>query len=49
VELNQLSSQIIKAAINVHNELGPGLLESVYRACMVIKSILLLPQADCLA
>ena len=25
MELNQLSSQIIKAAINVHNELGPGL------------------------
>jgi len=49
MELNQLSSQIIKAAINVHNELGPGLLESVYRSCMVIESILLLPQADCLA
>ena len=36
-ELNQLSSRIIKAAINVHNELGPGLLESVYNACMVIE------------
>ena len=36
-ELNQLSSQIIKAAINVHNELGPGLLESVYNACMTIE------------
>ncbi|MGD0236933.1 MAG: GxxExxY protein [Syntrophorhabdales bacterium] len=36
-ELNQLSSQIIKAAINVHTELGPGLLESVYNACMVIE------------
>lgn len=36
-ELNQLSSQIIKAAINVHNELGPGLLESVYSACMVME------------
>jgi len=34
---NQLSSQIIKAAINVHKELGPGLLESVYQSCMVIE------------
>jgi GxxExxY protein len=37
MKLNQLSSQIIKAAINVHKELGPGLLESVYQACMVIE------------
>jgi GxxExxY protein len=37
MEMNQLSYQIIKAAINVHKELGPGLLESVYQACMVIE------------
>jgi len=37
MELNQLSSQIIKAAINVHIELGPGLLETVYQACIVIE------------
>ena len=37
MELNHLSSDIIKAAINVHKELGPGLLESVYQACMVIE------------
>jgi GxxExxY protein len=37
MELNKLSSQIIKAAIRVHKELGPGLLESVYQACMVIE------------
>ena len=37
MELNQLSSQIIKAAINVHKQLGPGLLESVYQSCMVIE------------
>jgi GxxExxY protein len=37
MELNQLSSQIIKAAINIHKELGPGLLESVYQSCMVIE------------
>jgi len=37
MELNQLSSQIIKAAINVHKELGPEWLESVYQSCMVIE------------
>ena len=37
MELNKLSSQIIKAAITLHKELGPGLLESVYQSCMVIE------------
>ena len=37
MELNQLSSSIIKAAINIHKELGPGMLESVYQSCMVIE------------
>ena len=37
MELNQLSSQIRKTAINVHKKLGPGLLESVYQCCMVIE------------
>ena len=37
MELNKLSSQIIKAAIAVHKELGPGLLESVYHSCMLIE------------
>jgi len=37
MDLNRLSSQIIKAAITVHKEFGPGLLESVYQACMVIE------------
>ncbi len=37
MDLNRLSSQIIKAAIAVHKELGPGLLESVYQNCMVME------------
>ena len=37
MDLNYLSSLIIKAAIKVHRELGPGLLESVYQACMIIE------------
>ena len=37
MNLNFLSSQIIQAAITVHKELGPGLLETVYNSCMVIE------------
>ena len=37
MEPNQLSSQVIKAVITVHQELGPGLLESVYQSCMLIE------------
>ena len=32
--LNSITQDIIKAAIEVHKELGPGLLESVYRKCL---------------
>jgi GxxExxY protein len=32
-----LTSKTIQAAIAVHKELGPGLLESVYQACMLIE------------
>jgi GxxExxY protein len=33
-EVNHLTNQIIGAAIRVHRELGPGLLESTYAACL---------------
>jgi len=33
--LNKITKTIIGVAINVHRELGPGLLESAYEACMV--------------
>ncbi|MBI4083446.1 MAG: GxxExxY protein [Candidatus Lambdaproteobacteria bacterium] len=31
---NDITEQIIGAAIDVHRELGPGLLESTYEACL---------------
>lgn len=34
-DLNRTTAAIIKAAINVHRALGPGLFESAYRACLV--------------
>lgn len=32
---NQLSGEILDAAITVHKEMGPGLLESVYELCLL--------------
>ncbi|HQI87205.1 MAG TPA: GxxExxY protein [Anaerolineae bacterium] len=34
MHINQLSYNIIGAAIEVHRELGPGLLESAYEECL---------------
>ena len=32
--LNELTRKILAAAIEVHRELGPGLLESIYMECL---------------
>ena len=34
IELEKLTNQLIGMAIEVHKELGPGLLESAYKECL---------------
>lgn len=36
-DLNKLTEKIIGCAIRVHRELGPGLLESAYEACLAFE------------
>lgn len=33
-EMEQIAAQIVDAMVTVHRELGPGLLESTYQACL---------------
>jgi GxxExxY protein len=34
MDINEISGQIVDAAMKVHSALGPGLLESAYEACL---------------
>ena len=34
MEINEISGQVVDAALKVHSHLGPGLLESAYEACL---------------
>ena len=36
-QLNTLTESIIRAALEVHRELGPGLLENAYQACLTFE------------
>jgi GxxExxY protein len=38
-ELDKITSAVIAAAIAVHRELGPGLLESTYEACLAYQMV----------
>lgn len=38
-ELDALTEKVIGCAIEVHRTLGPGMLESVYRECMIIEML----------
>ena len=34
MEVNEISAQVVDAAMKVHSALGPGLLENVYEVCL---------------
>jgi GxxExxY protein len=35
MKINDITGHVVDAAITVHSALGPGLLESAYKACLV--------------
>lgn len=35
MKMNEITGEIVRAAVKVHSALGPGLLEGAYRACLV--------------
>jgi len=35
MEINQITHEILDSAFKIHSKLGPGLLESAYRSCLV--------------
>jgi len=37
MDINQISGQIVDAALKVHSALGPGLLESAYESCLAFE------------
>ncbi len=39
IELDEITEKIIGSAITVHRELGPGLLESAYEACLIYELV----------
>jgi GxxExxY protein len=37
MDINQISGQVVDAAMKVHTAIGPGLLESTYEACLLFE------------